>query len=255
MPKATFALGSGRRLSRRDEVVTFVARNLEPLRGYHVFMRALPRILRERPKAEILIIGDHGTSYGRLPPEGATWKSIFHAEVADRIDAARVHFLGRLDRDDYLRALQVSSAHIYLTYPFVLSWSVVEAMSAGCLVIGSDTAPVREIIDGDNGLLTPFFDSDAVAAQTIRRLAGSTAVRRPARQRPAHCARAVRPGRRVPAAHARLSRVREPRAGRQRRQASPLNQGFGRDGALRFRFGRRRRAAAQEIGAAPEIVP
>ena len=161
-------------MSRRDEVVTFVARNLEPLRGYHVFMRALPTILRERPNAEILIIGDHGTSYGRLPPNGATWKAIFHDEVADGLDSSRVHFVGRLGRDDYLRALQVSSAHIYFTYPFVLSWSVVEAMSAGCLVIGSDTSPVREIIDGRNGLLTPFFDSGALAAVTVRVLASRT---------------------------------------------------------------------------------
>jgi glycosyltransferase involved in cell wall biosynthesis len=164
---ATFSLRPGRLLSRRDEVVTFVARNLEPLRGYHIFMRALPRILRERPKAEVLVIGDHGTSYGRLPPNGATWKSIFHNEVADDIDSSRVHFVGRLGREEYLSALQVSAAHVYFTYPFVLSWSVVEAMSAGCVVIGSDTAPVREIIDGSNGLLSPFFDSDALAAKTI----------------------------------------------------------------------------------------
>jgi glycosyltransferase involved in cell wall biosynthesis len=166
-PNATFSLNSGRLLSRQDEVVTFVARNLEPLRGYHIFMRALPRILRERPKAQILVIGDHGTSYGRLPPNGATWKSIFHDEVADGIDPSRVHFVGRLGREEYLRALQVSSAHIYFTYPFVLSWSVVEAMSTGCVVIGSDTAPVREIIDGSNGVLSPFFDNDALAAKTI----------------------------------------------------------------------------------------
>jgi glycosyltransferase involved in cell wall biosynthesis len=166
-PNATFSLKSGRLLSRHDEVVTFVARNLEPLRGYHIFMRALPRILRERPKAEILVIGDHGTSYGRLPPNGETWKSIFHDEVADGLDPSRVHFVGRLGREEYLRALQVSSAHIYFTYPFVLSWSVVEAMSVGCVVIGSDTAPVRDIIDGRNGVLSPFFDSDALAAETI----------------------------------------------------------------------------------------
>jgi glycosyltransferase involved in cell wall biosynthesis len=166
-PAATFLLDSGRRLRREEEIVTFVARNLEPLRGYHSFMRALPRILHKRPNAEILVIGDHGTSYGRLPPDGATWKSIFFEEIAARVDLSRIHFTGRLARADYLSALQVSSAHVYLTYPFVLSWSVLEAMSAGCLVIGSDTAPVREVIDGENGLLAPFFDTDALSARVI----------------------------------------------------------------------------------------
>jgi glycosyltransferase involved in cell wall biosynthesis len=112
--------------------VTFVARNLEPLRGYHVFMRALPRILKARPRAEVVVIGGEGTYYG-APPPGTTWKSIFLDEVKGRIDTARVHFTGHLPYRDFLRALQISSAHIYLTYPFVLSWSVIEALSAGCL--------------------------------------------------------------------------------------------------------------------------
>jgi len=148
-----------------------VARNLEPLRGYHVFMRALPRILAERPQAEVLVIGGDGTSYGRLPPPGTTWKSIFFDEIAGRIDRSRVHFTGRLAYRDYLRALQVSSAHVYLTYPFVLSWSLVEALSVGCVVIGSDTPPVREVIDGENGLLVPFFDIDQIADRVIEALA------------------------------------------------------------------------------------
>jgi glycosyltransferase involved in cell wall biosynthesis len=173
-PDAAFTLASGRQLRASDEIVTFVARNLEPLRGYHTFMRALPRVLRARPNAEILIVGEHGTSYGRLPPEGATWKSIFFNEIAGRADARRIHFTGHLKRPDYLLALQVSSAHVYLTYPFVLSWSVLEAMSVGCLLIGSDTAPVREVIDGGNGLLTPFFDADALSEQIIDALARRT---------------------------------------------------------------------------------
>jgi glycosyltransferase involved in cell wall biosynthesis len=170
-PSASFRLPSGHELRRSDEVVTFVARNLEPLRGYHVFMRALPRILAERERAEILVIGGDGTSYGRLPPAGRTWKSIFLEEVVDQIDRARVHFTGQLPYRDYLRALQISSAHVYFTYPFVLSWSLVEAMSAGCLVIGSDTAPVREAIDGSNGILVPFFDTNALAEAVIDALA------------------------------------------------------------------------------------
>jgi glycosyltransferase involved in cell wall biosynthesis len=151
--------------------VTFVARNLEPLRGYHQFMRALPRVMAERPQAQIIVIGGDGASYGALPPRGKTWKSLFFDEIADRIDRDRVHFAGRLPYSDYLRALQISSAHVYLTYPFVLSWSLLEAMSAGCLVIGSDTAPVREVLNDQNGLLVPFFDNDQLSDRVIEALA------------------------------------------------------------------------------------
>jgi glycosyltransferase involved in cell wall biosynthesis len=174
---AAFRLSSGRVLTSSDEVVTFVARNLEPLRGYHTFMRALPRILHERPRAQILIIGAEGTSYGRMPPENKAWRSIFFEEVADRVAPSRIHFTGPLSYRHYLRALQVSSAHVYLTYPFVLSWSLLEAMSAGCLVIGSDTAPVREVINGRNGVLTSFFDPKALAARVIEALARPNAHR------------------------------------------------------------------------------
>ena len=170
-PDAAFRLPSGRELRRADEVVTFVARNLEPLRGYHVFMRALPRIMAARPHAEILVIGGEGTSYGAPPSAETTWKAVFFNEVVDKLDRTRLHFTGRLPYRDYLRALQISSAHVYLTYPFVTSWSLIEALSVGCVVIGSDTPPVREIIDGDNGILVPFFDTDQIADRVIEALA------------------------------------------------------------------------------------
>lgn len=168
---ASFRLPSGRRLTARDEVVTFAARNLEPLRGYHVFMRALPRILAERPHLHVLIIGSDGTSYGAAPPAGTTWKSLFLTELSGQIDLQRVSFVGRLAYDDYLSALQVSSAHVYLTYPFVLSWQLLEAMSVGCLVIGSDTAPVKEVLHDGNGIKVPFFDIEALAARVIDAIA------------------------------------------------------------------------------------
>jgi glycosyltransferase involved in cell wall biosynthesis len=189
-PDATFDLGAGKRLTCADQVVTFVARNLEPMRGYHVFMRTLPEILARLPKAHVLIVGGDGTSYGARPPEGQTWKSIFLSEVAGKIDATRVHFAGRLPHRQFIRALQVSSAHVYLTYPFVLSWSALEAMSCGCVVIGSDTPPVREVIDGNDGILVPFFDRAAIADRVVeavthpsrfdgmRRLARARAVER-----------------------------------------------------------------------------
>ena len=173
-PDAVFQLNSGRELRPTDEVVTFVARNIEPLRGYHIFMRTLPRILRERPRAQVVVIGGDQTYYGAPPPRGKTWKSIFFDEVAGAIDTSRVHFTGRIPYAEYLKALQVSSAHVYLTYPFVLSWSLIEALSAGCLVIGSDTAPVREVVNGKNGILVPFFDVDQIAERVIEALARPT---------------------------------------------------------------------------------
>jgi glycosyltransferase involved in cell wall biosynthesis len=167
-PDAVFRLPSGRELRRSDEIVTFAARNLEPLRGYHVFMRSLPRIMAKRPQAQVVVIGGDEVSYGAPPPQGTTWKSTFFKEVAGRIDQERIHFTRRLRYLDYLSVLQVSSAHVYLTYPFVLSWSLLEALSSGCVVIGSDTAPVREVIvDNENGLLAPFFDVDQLAERVI----------------------------------------------------------------------------------------
>jgi glycosyltransferase involved in cell wall biosynthesis len=170
-PHAVLRLPSGHKLRQTNEVVTFVARNLEPLRGYHIFMRALPRIMSERPRAEIVIVGGDGVSYGASPPPGTTWKSIFFDEVAGQIDIERVHFAGRLPYADYLGALQISSAHIYLTYPFVLSWSLLEALSIGCVVIGSNTGPVREVLNSKNSLLVPFFDIEQIAERVVEVLA------------------------------------------------------------------------------------
>lgn len=170
-PGASFRLPSGQLLTAKDDVVTFAARNLEPLRGYHIFMRALPRILAERPNAHALIIGGDGTSYGASPPAGTTWKSLFMSEISERIDPKRLSFVGHLAYQEYLRALQISSAHVYLTYPFVLSWQLLEAMSVGCLVIGSDTAPVREVLNERNGIRVPFFDIEGLAERVVDALA------------------------------------------------------------------------------------
>lgn len=151
-----------------DELVTYVARNLEPYRGFHSFMRALPALQALRPNAHVLIVGGDGVSYGARLPEGQTYRQRYCAELQDRVDWSRVHFTGQLAYSEYLKALQVSAAHVYLTYPFVLSWSMLESMAAGCLLLGSATTPVQEVIrDGENGLLVDFFDSEALA----RRLA------------------------------------------------------------------------------------
>ena len=170
-PAATVTAG-GRTIRSGDEVITFVNRNLEPYRGYHIFMRALPDILRRRPQAVALIVGGDEVSYGAAAPAGKTWKQIFLDEVKDRLDARRVFFLGRVPYQDYLRVLQVSACHVYLTYPFVLGWCCIEALSAGCLVVGSRTPPVEEVIEhGKNGLLVDFFAVDLLANTVVDCLA------------------------------------------------------------------------------------
>ena len=160
--KIALTLNGNLTLTRQDEVITFVNRNLEPYRGYHIFMRALPEILKRRPKARILIVGGDDVSYGARPPNGQTWKDIFADEVRPRMpdaDWARVHFLGNIPYRYFIPLLQVSTVHVYLTYPFVLSWSLLEAMSVGCAIVASDTQPLREAIKHDEtGRLVDFFD-------------------------------------------------------------------------------------------------
>ena len=177
-PAARLTLVDGRSWSRDDEVLTFVSRNLEPYRGYHLFMRALPEVLRLRPHAQVLIVGGDGVSYGAKPPEGQTWKQIYIDEVRAQIpdsDWQRVHFLGRLAYPEFLTMLQISRVHVYLTYPFVLSWSLIEAMSSGCAILASDTGPVLEAIeDGVTGRLLPFFDVPAWVQGIDRLLNDST---------------------------------------------------------------------------------
>lgn len=163
---------NGPTLRAGDEVLTFVNRNLEPYRGYHIFMRALPQVLAARPRAQVMIVGGDGVSYGLKPPPGQSWKQIFLDEVAPRIDPDRVHFTGPLPHEQYLRVLQISRAHCYLTVPFVLSWSLLEAMSAGAPIVASRTPPVEEVVtDGVTGRLVDFFDVDGLAQALVETLA------------------------------------------------------------------------------------
>lgn len=158
---AVFTLPDGRSLRRGDEVLTFINRNLEPYRGFHVFMRALPAIQKARPDAVTLIVGGDEVSYGARPKQGGSWKEVMLKEVGDRLDLSRIVFLGRIPYGDYRKLIQVSRAHAYLTYPFVLSWSMLEAMAAEALVIGSATPPVTEALThGETGLTVDFFDID-----------------------------------------------------------------------------------------------
>ena len=170
--RARFTLPGGRILNRGDEVLTFVNRNLEPYRGYHIFMRALPKVLAARPQAQVVIVGGDEVSYGQPPKDGGSWKERFLDEVKDRLDLSRVHFVGRVPYDRLVDLMHVSRAHAYLTYPFVLSWSMVETLAAGTLVVGSNTPPVAEMIqDGITGRLVDFFDVDGWSAALIDALA------------------------------------------------------------------------------------
>lgn len=157
--------------SRNTEIVTYVARNLEPYRGFHMFMRSLPQLMRERPKAQIHIVGGDGVSYGNGPVAHGNWREFMLAELEGSLDLSRIHFRGKLANDAYAALLRQSSVHVYLTYPFVLSWSVLEAMSLGCHIVGSDTEPVREVIeDGINGMLVPFDNPASIADSVSRAL-------------------------------------------------------------------------------------
>ena len=173
-------------LSKTDEVITFVNRNLEPYRGFHVFMRALPQILKQRPNARVLIVGGDGVSYGVRPTMekngGTKWKDIYVNEVRANIsdeDWRRVYFLGHVSYDKFIPLLQLSTVHVYLTYPFVLSWSLLEAMSAGCAIVASKTPPVQEVISDDvNGRVVDFFDDQSLAAEVCALLEDKERARR-----------------------------------------------------------------------------
>lgn len=166
-PAISLSLNNELALTRNDEIITFVNRNLEPYRGYHIFMRALPRILAARPRARIMIVGGDDVSYGAKPSGDQSWKERFITEVRPLIsddDWRRVHFLGKVPYPTFIGLMQISTVHVYLTYPFVLSWSLLEAMSIGCAIVASDTQPLHEAIShGETGLLVNFFDHQALA--------------------------------------------------------------------------------------------
>lgn len=165
------AINNKVKLRRTDEVITFVNRNLEPYRGFHVFLRSLPRVMRERPKARAILIGGSSVSYGSPPAGAESWREVFVNEVRPQMSEeewSRVHFVGSVPYDQFIAIMRVSSAHVYFTYPFVLSWSLLEAMSIECPIIGSNTGPVQEVISHkNNGVLVDFFDKDALADSII----------------------------------------------------------------------------------------
>lgn len=173
-------------LTQSDEVVTYIARNFEPYRGFPTFMRAAKRLLESRPNLHIIAVGADGVSYGRQRTDNTTYRKQYMQEVGLEKYSDRLHFVGMLPYDSLLRVMQISSAHIYLTYPFVLSWSMLEAMACGCVMIGSRTPPVEEVIThGVNGLLADFFSPESVAGavtEALTRKDDMRALRTAARQ-------------------------------------------------------------------------
>ena len=187
-PSVTIRLGKdGPRLSRDIPVVTYVTRNIEPMRGSHIMLRSLPDILDIDPKVQVVIVGGKGKSYSGNAPGGRTWFDVFREKIDRPVDWSRVHMVGHLPYEQFVKVLQLSSAHVYLTYPFVLSWSLIESMALECRIVASDTAPVREVIeDGVNGRLFPFFDPKALAGrvrETLENKEQSAAMAKTARAR------------------------------------------------------------------------
>ncbi|MBN3926010.1 glycosyltransferase family 4 protein [Nostoc sp. NMS4] len=149
-------------LSHVEELITYVGRGMEPYRGFPQFMETVALIQQRRPKCHVVVVGEDRVAYGKNLPDGQTYKQLMLEKLS--LDLSRLHFTDRLPYNEYLQVLQASSAHVYLTRPFVLSWSMLEVMAAGCLLIASKTQPVLEVVqDGVNGLLVDFFSPQNIA--------------------------------------------------------------------------------------------
>ncbi len=168
-PKAAPINIPGLALRGDEPIITYATRGMEPYRGFPQFMQALALILAAHPQAHAVIAGEERVCYGSPRPDGKSWKEYMLGQV--QLPQERVHFTGGLPYEHYRQLLRNSSVHIYLTRPFVLSWSMLEAMACGCLVVASDTEPVREVIGrGHNGLLCDFFSARAIATTVLQAL-------------------------------------------------------------------------------------
>ena len=169
-PEVSYTLPDGSHTFKKgDKVVTYIARNFEPYRGFPTFMQTAEILLRERPDIHIIAVGADDISYGKRAPKGTTYRQMWSEKVT--LDESRIHFVGRVPYDDLIRIFQLTAAHIYLTYPFVLSWSTLEAMACGAPLVSSDTKPVREVVTHEkHGLLSDLFEPEAVAKNVMRML-------------------------------------------------------------------------------------
>ncbi len=168
---AALTLGSNNKinLTKKDKIITFINRNLEPYRGYHIFMKSLPDILKKHPDAYVIIVGGNSVSYGAEPSDGRSYKDIYFDEVKDKInDLDRIKFVGQVEYRTLIAILGITTVHVYFTYPFVLSWSTLESMAMETLIVASSTAPVTEVIEHNkNGILVDFFDIKGLSKTVI----------------------------------------------------------------------------------------
>lgn len=161
---ASYTLQNGKTFKVGDEVVIYIARNFEPYRGFPTFMQAGEILLRQRPNCHIIAIGADDVSYGRKAEDGKPYRQVWLDKV--KLPKDRMHFIGTVPYDDLITLIQIGAAQLYLTMPFVLSWSMLESMACGAAMVGSRTKPVEEVItDGVNGLLADFHSPQEVAAK------------------------------------------------------------------------------------------
>jgi glycosyltransferase involved in cell wall biosynthesis len=181
---ATVHLAKGGTLTEESEIITYVARGMEPYRGFPQFMEAVSKVQQQNPNVHTIIVGQDRVAYGSRRKDGQTYKE--HALKTLDLDMSRIHFPGLVDFETLREIFRISSVHVYLTAPFVLSWSMIEAMSTGCIILGSDTPPVQEVLrDGENGFLVDLLDSDKIAERIldiIKNNASLTEVRKRARE-------------------------------------------------------------------------
>ena len=170
----SLTLNSSQIIDQDSQVLTYISRDLDPFRGFHIFMRALPELLEYSKELKVIIIGGDGPGYGARHPSGRSWKDIFVEEVFPSLSQSqkeRVFFLGKVPYNQYLTILRLSTVHVYFTYPFILSWSFLESMSLGCSIVASNTPPVMEVMeDRKHGLLTDFFDPRKLSNRVIELL-------------------------------------------------------------------------------------
>jgi glycosyltransferase involved in cell wall biosynthesis len=135
-------------------VVTFISRNLEPMRGFPTFMQALPRLQQLNPAVHVVIVGGDEVSYSAAPGEGQSWKQVLLDELNGQLDHSRIHWFGRIPHEELIKLYRRSNLHVYLSGAFVLSWSLTEVLACGTPVLAHANPMVNELIKpGVNGAL------------------------------------------------------------------------------------------------------
>ncbi|MGB3516483.1 MAG: glycosyltransferase [Elainellaceae cyanobacterium] len=156
-------------LSHTSEVITYVVRGFEPYRGFPQFMTALSLIQAQRPQCHAVIVGEDRVVYGRSHPSGKTYQQVMLDKLD--LDLSRIHFVGIPPWNDYRTVFQASNVHVHLCRPFLLSWSLREAIACGCAIVASNTPPVLEVFDDvQNGALVDFFDVGALVFEIVQLL-------------------------------------------------------------------------------------